>query len=83
MQYIGESERTLRERFLEHRGYDRRKEVHKSTGHHFNLGGRSIADMTISVAERITSSGPNYREEREKHWIEQFESLRMGINRKR
>ena len=74
---------SLRERFLEHRGYVWREETYKCTGHLFNLPGHSEADMTISVVERITSTDPNYRLEREKHWIEQFELLRKGINRKR
>ena len=83
MQYIGETDRTVRERYLDHRGYVRRKELDKATGLHFNKPGHQISDMSISVLERITSSDPAYRKEREKHWIEQFELLYKGINRKR
>ena len=73
----------MRERFLEHRGYVRRNEVEKSTGHHFNLPGHDMSHMRISVLERIRSSDPQYRKRRESFWIEQFELLRKGINRKR
>ena len=82
-QYIGETEHTLRERFLQHRGYVRRKENDRSTGHHFNLPGHNMSHMTISVLERINSSDPQIRETRESYWIEQFELLTKGINRKR
>ena len=83
MQYIGETDRTVRERFLEHRGYVRREELDKATGFHFNKPNHQISDMTISVLERITSSDPQYRKTREHYWIEQFELLTKGINRKR
>ena len=82
-QYIGETDRTLRERFLEHRGYVRREEEEKATGFHFSHGAHTMADMTVSVIERIKSSDPTYRKCRESHWIEQFEVLRKGINKKR
>ena len=42
-----------------------------------------MADMTISVLERISNPDPAYRKERESHYIAQFESFRKGINRKR
>ena len=82
-QYIGVTDRTVKDRYLDHRGYVRRKELDKATGHHFNLPGHQSSDMSISVLERITSSDPNYRKERESHYIEQFELLAKGINRKR
>ena len=83
MQYIGETDRTLKDRYLEHRGYIRREELEKSTGAHFNLPGHDISDMSISVLERIYSTDPLYRKIRESYYIEQFESLTKGINRKR
>ena len=82
-QYIGETEFTVRQRFLQHRGYVRREETGQATGNHFSLPGHSMADMTISVLERITTSDPMYRKVRESHWIEQFEARRKGINRRR
>jgi len=74
--YIGETDRTLKDGYLEHRGYIRREKLEKSTGH-------DISDMSISVLERIYSTDPLYRKIRESYYIEQFESLTKGINRKR
>ena len=82
-EYIGETKNTLRERMLEHLGYVRREEIDKATGHHFNLPGHNMSDMSISVLERITSYDPQYRKTRESYRIEQFDLLRNGINRKR
>ena len=83
MQYIGETEHTVRKRFLQHRGYVRRQETDMATGSHFNLPGHSMADMTISVLERISNPDEQYRKERESHYIEQFEAYRKGMNRRR
>ena len=82
-QYIGETEHSVRKRFLQHRGYVRRQETEKATGHHFSQPGHNMSDMSISVLERIRQSDPQYRKERESYYIEQFEALRKGINRKR
>ena len=83
LQYIGETEQTVRKRFLQHRGYVRRQETDKATGHHFSQPGHNMSDMSISVLERIRQSDPFYRKERESYYIEQFEAMRKGINRKR
>ena len=83
MQYIGESQNSMKERFSDHVGYVRRKEINKATGQHFNLPGHSQSDMTVSVLERIHSQHPQYRKTRESFHIEQFELLSKGINRKR
>ena len=81
-EYIGETQNTLKDRMLEHLGYVRREE-NTATGHHFNLPGHSMSDMSISVLERIRSYDPQYRKTRESYMIEQFDLLRNGINRKR
>ena len=82
-QYIGETHKTLKDRMLEHLGYVRREEVQKATGSHFNQPGHQMSDMSISVFERINNYDPQYRKTRESYWIEQFDLLRKGINRKR
>ena len=33
LQYVGETDRTLKDRFLDHRGYVRREELEKATVH--------------------------------------------------
>ena len=82
-QYIGETHDTAKKRFLQHRGYVRRKEMDWAKGQHFNLPGHAMADITISVLERIRQTDPAYRKQRESDYIEQFETKRKGINRKR
>ena len=51
-QYIGESERMLRERFSEHKGYVNTRNMSKSTGAHFNLRGHCTSDMEITIIEK-------------------------------
>ena len=83
LQYVGETDRTLKDRFLDHRGYVRREELEKATGLHFNLPGHQISDITISVLERINTNDSATRKQRESHWIEQLELYTKGINRRR
>ena len=82
-QYIGETDKTVRERMLQHLGYVRREETSQATGFHFNQPGHKMSDMSISVFERINNHDPQYRKTRESYWIEQFDLLRKGINGKR
>ena len=51
-QYIGESERTLQERFSEHLGYVRNDMLNKATGEHFNSIGHKISDMKVTIVEK-------------------------------
>lgn len=80
-QYIGETERKLRERIKEHIGYAKNKMIHKTTGNHFNLPGHSWLNMKFTVIEQVKSTDRIYREEREKHFIKQFNTYYDGINK--
>ena len=80
-QYIGESERKLRERFLEHKGYANNKNTSKSTGAHFNLKGHSSSDMEITIVEKIFSQDPQFRKQREKMFIQKFNTRYRGLNK--
>ena len=82
-QYIGQSKNSLRGRFLDHLGYARREEVQKATGGHFNNPGHKLADMTISVLEKVKETDTGYRECRESYFIEKFNLKFKGINRKK
>ena len=82
MQYIGETERTLVERFSEHLGYVHNEHLNQATGWHFNLKGHSVSDMEISIVEKIHSRDENVRKEREKLYITQFNTKYKGMNRK-
>ena len=80
-QYIGESERSLKERFLEHKGYVSNNILSKATGAHFNQKGHKISDMEISVVENFFNNDAQFRKQREKMFINRFNSKYKGMNR--
>ena len=64
-QYIGETEKTLSQRFAQHRGYVRNKDLDKATGSHFNQPGHQMSDMKVTILEKIYSDDPQMRKTRE------------------
>ena len=67
--YIGETDRTLFDRICEHLGYIRTKKHEQATGHHFNLPGHSLANLTSTILEKVKVNDPEYRKEREIYHI--------------
>ena len=51
--YIGETNRSLKDRFLEHKGYIVTKKLNQATGYHFNKPGHSLNDFKIFIIEKI------------------------------
>ena len=49
IQYVGETDRRLKDRFAEHQGYVRNKHLDKATGAHFNEKGHHLSDMRITI----------------------------------
>ena len=49
MQYFGESERSIQERFSEHKTYVASNQILKATGAHFYLPGHSISKMRVVI----------------------------------
>ena len=80
-QYIGETERMLKERFSEHRGYVNTKNLSKTTGAHFNEKGHSISDMEITIIEKLFTEDPQFRKQREKMFIQKFNTRYRGLNK--
>ena len=80
-QYIGETEKTLQKRFSQHLGYVRNDHQNKATGQHFNLPGHSLDNMRVSVIETINNKSEFYRKNREKYFIEKFNTKYKGLNR--
>ena len=70
-----------KERFSEHRGYVKNKILTKATGKHFNAAGHRESDMTITILEKIFNTNPQYRKQREKMWINKFNTKYKGLNR--
>ena len=80
--YIGESERTLKDRVCEHLGYINTKRTDQPAGRHFNMRGHTISDMRVVVLERVLKQDPAYRKERESHLIRKFNTFYKGMNQK-
>ena len=80
-QYIGETNRSLQERFSEHLGYVRNNHVNKVTGEHFNKKGHKQSDMTITIIEKLHNTSILFRKQREKMYITRFNTKYKGMNR--
>ena len=80
-QYIGETERELKERIQEHLGYIRNSKLNQATGEHFNLDGHFIFDMKVTVIEKLHKTDRATREIRESMYIRDFHSELSGINK--
>ena len=81
-QYVGETSRSLQDRFSEHLGYVKNKHLNKATGEHFNIKGHNQSDMKISIIEKLHSSSEQYRKQREKMFIAKLNTKYKGMNQK-
>ena len=81
-QYISETNKTINQRFQQHKGYVNNKKLDKATRAHFNLPGHSVSDMRITMVEKIYNQDNFFRKEREKFYINKFHSKLKGLNRK-
>ena len=79
--YIGESERELKTRISEHKGYINNRKLNMATGAHFNLPGHSIDHMTVTILEQVKKLDTAYRKEREHFYIRKFNTFYKGLNR--
>ena len=79
--YIGETNRALKQRFLEHKRYVDNKITTQATGEHFNLPGHSRNNMKITIIEQVKKQDQSYRKEREKYFIKKFNPVYQGINK--
>ena len=80
LRYIGETNRTLKTRFLEHKGYIKNKKLNQPTGHHFNSPGHSIDDLKIFIIEKVRKQDDVYRKIREQFHINKFNTYYEGMN---
>ena len=53
----------------------------KATGAHFNQKGHRISDMEITIVEKIFNPDAQYRKQREKMYINRFNTKHKGINK--
>jgi len=82
IQYIGETERILADRFREHIGYAK-SAILTQSGNHFNLPGHTLSNMKVTVLEKCKENNPTYRKFRESYLINQFNTTAKGLNKKR
>ena len=79
-QYIGESERIIRTRFLGHKEYVNSKNTLTSAREHFNLKGHCSSDMYITIIEQILNQDPQFRKQCKKMFMQKFHTrYRMKI----
>ena len=85
-QYIGETKRTLRERFTEHRQATNNPSHANATAAvptHFNLPDHSIKDMKLIPLELQPTNNASRRKAREAYFIDKGQTLTPhGINRR-
>ena len=79
--YIGETKRQLKYRISDHKTYIKSENMEQATGEHFNLPGHSISNMKVTIVERVKKNDDQYRKEREKYFINKFNTFYRGINR--
>ena len=80
--YIGETHKKLYDIICEHLGYIRTKKLDKSSGNHFNKPGYTMANMTVTILEKVIKTDWLYRKEREKYLTNFFYVYYCGINLK-
>ena len=80
VQYIGQSKKSLQDRFANHRGYVTNRDFSQPTGRHFNSRGHSISDMSVVIVEKVFREDRIFREERESDFIRLFNSRAKGLN---
>ena len=81
LQYIGETDRSLKERISEHKGYVTKKHLHRATGAYFNLPGHTVDNMSVMAIQKIHTRGTPYRKELEKEEISNFSTYHKRINK--
>ena len=63
------------------RGYITNQDLSTPTGQHFNTPGHSLADLSITILEKVRSQDHLYRKERERYFIRKFDTFYRGLNR--
>ena len=85
-QYIGETKRSLRERFTEHRQATNNSDHANASAAvptHFNLPSHSVKDMLLIPLELQVTNNPSRRKAREAYFIQRGQTLTpYGINRR-
>ena len=80
IQYIGETSRSLKQRFNDHASNIATKKQ-TAIAIHFNEDGHSKKDLEISAIEKIENNNAQDRKQREKYWIQRLNTtFPHGLN---
>ena len=79
---MGETSRSLKDRFSEHLGYVKNKHLNVATEEHFNLKGHDNGDIKMSIIEKLHSISDQYRKQRENMFIVKFNTKYKRKNKK-
>ena len=80
--YIGETGRPLKYRLADHRGYVTNNVTNLATGAHFTQAGHSLSNLKVTILEQVKQRSTEYRKEREKYFINLFNTFYTGMNRR-
>ena len=75
LKYIGESERSIKDRVSQHISYIRTKNRTQATGENFNLPGHRLHDMEAIGLEIAWKKDTLYRKERESYLKRKFNTF--------
>ena len=79
--YIGETGKSVKQRFSQHFGDAERKDLTKPCGRHFCLPGHSVANMIAFAFEQVFPKNDTLlRKRRETHWINLYQCVDFGAN---
>ena len=53
----------------------------KDIGEHYSQKGHKVSEMQVTILEKIFSTDPAFRKEREKYYIMKMNSKYKGLNR--
>ena len=59
------------------------KHLNHPTGEHFNRPGHSIDNITITILEKVKVNDTQYRKEREKYFMNKFNTIYKGLNKQK
>ena len=79
--YIGQTGRQFKHRIGDHRGYINNQVWGQPIGAHFNQPGHCLANMKTIVLEQVKTNDKSYRLEREKYFINKFNTYYEGLNK--
>ena len=57
-----------------------KKNCTKATDLHFNEKGHSVSDKEMTILEKVFNCNPQFRKQREKMWINKFNTRYIGLN---